>query len=99
MTQIASKPDYEDTIIQDGKASNRFQVFMDDIELRFNDFLLGQAVRIPIYAKASLPSASANFKTDQFSSFIFVKDETGGAVPCFTDGSAWRRVTDRAVVS
>ncbi len=30
---------------------------------------------------------------------ILVVDETGGAVPAFNDGSSWRRVTDRAVVS
>ena len=30
---------------------------------------------------------------------IYVSDETGGAVIAFSDGSAWRRFTDRAVVS
>lgn len=30
---------------------------------------------------------------------VFVTDETGGAVPAFSDGTNWRRVTDRAVVS
>ena len=30
---------------------------------------------------------------------IYVSDETGGAVPAFSDGTNWRRVTDRAVVS
>lgn len=30
---------------------------------------------------------------------ILVPDETGGAVVAFSDGSAWRRVTDRAIVS
>jgi hypothetical protein len=30
---------------------------------------------------------------------IYVIDESGGAVPAFSDGTAWRRVTDRAVVS
>lgn len=30
---------------------------------------------------------------------IYVSDETGGAVPCFSDGTNWRRVTDRAVAS
>jgi hypothetical protein len=31
--------------------------------------------------------------------FIFVTDETGGAVTAFHDGTNWRRTTDRAVVS
>ena len=30
---------------------------------------------------------------------IFVTDEVGGAVPAFSDGTDWRRVTDRAVIS
>jgi hypothetical protein len=30
---------------------------------------------------------------------IFVLDEVGGAVPAFSDGTNWRRVTDRAIVS
>lgn len=30
---------------------------------------------------------------------IFVTDEAGGAVPAFSDGAAWRRVTDRAIIS
>lgn len=30
---------------------------------------------------------------------IYVSDETGGAVPAFSDGTNWRRVTDRAIVS
>lgn len=30
---------------------------------------------------------------------IFVTDETGGAVLAFSDGTDWRRVTDRAVIS
>lgn len=45
------------------------------------------------YAKASLPSAAPAAK------MIYVTDETGGATPAFSDGSNWRRVADRAVVS
>lgn len=30
---------------------------------------------------------------------IYVRDETGGATLAFSDGIAWRRVQDRAVVS
>jgi hypothetical protein len=29
----------------------------------------------------------------------FCTDETGGAVPVFSDGTDWRRVTDRAIIS
>lgn len=46
------------------------------------------------YTVAALPDA-----TTQTGAMIFVSDETGGAVPAFSDGTNWRRVTDRAVVS
>ncbi len=49
-----------------------------------------QLVRIPV---ANLPSKG------QDGLLVFVPDEDGGAVPAFSDGSDWRRVTDRAVVS
>ena len=42
---------------------------------------------------SALPSAS------QPGQMIYVSDETGGSVMAFSDGSNWRRITDRAVVS
>lgn len=53
------------------------------------------AVRVKSYAKASLPSASGNGA----GAILYVSDEAGGAVLAFSDGTNWRRVTDRAVVS
>jgi hypothetical protein len=54
------------------------------------------------YGVSGLPSASNMGSTaaaDPFSSIIFVYDETGGATLAFSDGTNWRRVQDRAVVS
>jgi len=51
-------------------------------------------VRLASYTVADLPDA-AQYTGAQ----IFVSDETGGAVPAFSDGTNWRRVTDRTVVS
>ena len=48
---------------------------------------------LPSYTVSTLPSASV------VGSFIYVSNETGGAVPAFADGTNWRRVTDRAIVS
>jgi len=45
------------------------------------------------YAVASLPSAATAGQ------MIFISDETGGAVMAFSDGTNWRRVTDRAVAA
>lgn len=50
-------------------------------------------MQIPAYTVATLPSAS------QGGRIVYVSDEAGGAVPAFSDGANWRRVTDRAIVS
>jgi hypothetical protein len=52
-------------------------------------------VRVGQVAKASLPSAA----TVGAGTLFHVTDEAGGAVLAFSDGTDWRRVTDRAVVS
>lgn len=53
------------------------------------------AVRVKSHVKASLPSASG----EGAGAILYVPDEAGGAVLVFSDGTSWRRVTDRAVVS
>lgn len=53
-----------------------------------------QPVALPSFIKTNLPD-SARYRT----CWIFVADEAGGAVPAFSDGTEWRRCTDRAVVS
>lgn len=50
-------------------------------------------VNLKSFAVATLPSAGTA------GGLIYVSDETGGAVVAFSDGTDWRRVTDRAVVS
>lgn len=51
------------------------------------------------YSVNGLPDATSWGDTSSFSSIIYVYDETGGAVLAFSDGTDWRRVTDRAVVA
>lgn len=48
---------------------------------------------LPIYTVSTLPSASPTAQ------MIYVSNESGGAVPAFSDGTNWRRVTDRAIVT
>lgn len=45
------------------------------------------------YTVAALPNAA------QPGQIVYVSNESGGAVPAFSDGTNWRRVTDRVVVS
>ena len=51
-------------------------------------------VPTPSFAVASLPDAAL-----YTGAMIFVSDEAGGAVTAFSDGTNWRRVTDRTIVS
>lgn len=52
-------------------------------------------VRPGTYTVAGLPDPA----TTGAGAVIFVSDETGGAVLAFSDGTDWRRTTDRSVVS
>ena len=48
---------------------------------------------LPSYTTSTLPSAAVA------GAMIYVTNEAGGAVPAFSDGTNWRRVTDRAIVT
>ncbi len=50
--------------------------------------------RLPTYTVATLPNVASHID-----GMIIVTDETGGRVPAFSDGTNWRRVTDRAIVA
>ena len=52
----------------------------------------GQLV-LPQYTVGTLPSVSVTAQ------LIYVSDETGGATLAFSDGTNWRRVQDRNIVS
>lgn len=54
----------------------------------------GAALPLPAYTVAAVPDAATYAY-----GLIFVTDETGGATVAFSDGAAWRRVQDRAVIS
>lgn len=53
----------------------------------------GGIVYFKSYTVATLPTTSTA------GGMIYVSDESGGAVMAFSDGTNWRRVTDRAIVS
>jgi hypothetical protein len=67
------------------------QPFMTKVEATF--VRQEQLYTMPIYTVSTLPSASIPGRP------IYVSDETGGATVAFSDGTNWRRVQDRAVVS
>jgi len=92
MTSITSKPDYGATLTETGKATQEFQVFLDDLESRLND-VVGAQVTLTSYTVLTLPPVISA------PGMIFVSNESGGSVPAFSDGTNWRRVTDRNIVS
>lgn len=56
--------------------------------------------KIRSYSKIFLPDPGEwGGSQDDFTSLIYVYDEAGGATLAFSDGSKWRRVQDRAIVS
>ena len=92
MSNITSKPDHGVEIIEEGIASTRFQLYLDDIEEKFN------VPTLPVFTVAQLTGTEvpASSRPD---GLVMVSDETGGKVPAFSDGTNWRRVTDRAIIS
>lgn len=67
----------------------------DDVTREFDRVArAGFPVRLPQYSKTDLPSA-ANYP----GSWIFVHDADGGAVPAFSNGSAWLRADTSATIS
>ena len=55
--------------------------------------IVADSLIVPTYTVSTLPSA------DPQAQIIFVSNETGGAVLAFSDGTNWRRCTDRAIVT
>jgi hypothetical protein len=53
-----------------------------------------QPLVLPTYTVVTLPSAALWTR-----GLVYVSNETGGATLAFSDGSNWRRVQDRAIVS
>lgn len=51
-------------------------------------------LKLKSYTVAGLPTASL-----YTGALVYVSNETGGAIPAFSDGTNWRRTSDRAIVS
>jgi len=91
-----------DFLITDGRTGNTKTgiEYAEDYSSHYTDrslvdkgYVQAEFGKLKSYAKASLPSASPAGK------LIFVTNDIGGSVPAFSDGTNWRRVTDRNVIS
>lgn len=77
-----------------GAGTNRYSFYaVTDIAYFGGGATMNAQVNLKSYTVATLPSAATA------GGFIYVSDETGGAVPAFSDATNWRRVTDRAIVA
>jgi hypothetical protein len=74
-----------------GDAANLFMEF----DPAANVARFGMPAQLKSYTVAALPSAA----TSGAGAMVFVTNESGGAVPAFSDGASWRRITDRVAVS
>lgn len=67
---------------------------VDSLERRVQRLEQPSIPILPKFVVADLPDPA-----DTRYGMIYVSNEAGGAVPAFSDGTNWRRVTDRAIVS
>jgi hypothetical protein len=64
-----------------------------DADLKLRNLIADNTVQLKSFTVGTLPSVTPAGAT------IYVSNESGGAVTAFSDGTNWRRVTDRAIVS
>ena len=80
-----NKPSHGEVIIDQGKATEQFQAFIDDI----GD--LPRAIQLPVYTVATVPNAT---KFEGHTIYVSDGSLLGGPVLAFSDGTDWLRCTD-----
>ena len=92
MWQTPRKPGVQDPGSPDRSAARPGQA--DDHDRRLKRLEQPQITTLQDFAVANLPSAA-----DNRYGVIMVPDEATGCQPAFSDGTNWRRFSDRAIVS
>ncbi len=79
----------------DGRFKLEWDSFFSNLLTAVNAVSQGSLVATQSFTVATVPSAvdAGAGRT------IFVSNESGGAVLAFSDGTNWRRVTDRTIIS
>ena len=93
--ETASPPAHTGPVLGIGFSVYSLTPYFWDRNGQQSDILTAHHARVASHAVSALPSASASGA----GSLIFVNDEAGGPTLAFSDGTDWRRVQDRAVVS
>jgi hypothetical protein len=88
------------TVIQAVTSSDDLGLIIDSVTISYdlgtliiNGLIWPDQLKLPDYSVAELPIANPA------GCLIFVSDAYGGSIPAFSDGTNWRRVDDRTVVS
>jgi len=86
---FADQPQFGDRIVNpDGTIHEKHMLFLKEI-VRVLEIL-----ELASYEVATVPSAA-----EHTPALIYVSDEAGGATIAFSDGTNWRRTSDRAIIS
>ena len=88
---IKQPPMSTSIVNENGNTSTQWALWFDSL---FRQLNLLQPTELPSYSASSLPIAS-RFE----GCLIYVPDESGGKTIAFSDGTDWRRVQDRNIVS
>lgn len=95
MTAPIVSPSPQDAVVNENRIRDPWWRWVS----RVTSILGGkEPVQLPDYTVAQLGGdrlAASAWKR----CIVICTDETGGEVPAFSDGTNWRRVTDRAVIS
>jgi hypothetical protein len=70
------------------------QVMADDITRELRARSQGLPVKMAKFVKTDMPDPAR-----WNGAWIVVTNDVGGEVPAFSDGTNWRRATDRAIIS
>ncbi len=85
---IVDVPARGQVVVTDGVISEQLQSLLESIALALNNGKLNE------YTVATVPDA-----TKCVGCLIAVTDEIGGYTVAFSDGTNWRRVQDRVIIS
>jgi hypothetical protein len=88
VTLIVDTPLGGDKITIEGVPTEQFQAFLESLERAVNGW------QPRSFTVADVISAADNERM-----IIYVSDESGGATLAFSDGTNWRRVQDRAIIT
>lgn len=61
----------------------------------FGEDIIADTLALPQFTVSGVTAASTSNKGQ----IVYISDETGGATLAFSDGTNWRRLQDRAVIS